>query len=96
MRDWLLELKREDRRTIGGDIKTAQYGWPLGMPLVRKLATGLWELRSRIRGGTARVMFTVEGDVMVLLHGFVKQSRRTPATELETARRRLATLRGAP
>jgi antitoxin HicB len=35
VRDWLLGLKREDRREVGFDIKTVQYGWPIGMPLAR-------------------------------------------------------------
>ena len=41
VREWLLGLAREDRKTVGEDIKTAQYGRPLGMPLIRKLANGL-------------------------------------------------------
>jgi phage-related protein len=85
-------LTREDRRIIGFDIKTAQYGWPLDMPLIRKLEAGLWEVRSHISGGIARVIFTVEGDIMVLLHGFVKKSQKTPASDLSTARQRLAEL----
>jgi hypothetical protein len=36
VREWLLDLKRDDRRTVGQDLKTAQYGWPLGQPLIRK------------------------------------------------------------
>ena len=48
VRDWLLGLRREDRKAVGRDVKTAQYGWPLGMPLVRKLESGLWEVRSHI------------------------------------------------
>ena len=55
-----------------------QYGWPLGMPLVRKMAADLWEVRSDITQGIARVLFTVVGAEMVLLHGFVKKSRSTP------------------
>ena len=93
VREWLLGLVREDRKTVGEDIKTAQFGWPLGMPLIRKLATGLWEVRSHVSTGIARVMFTVEGQSMVLLHGFQKKSRRTPPSDLMTARRRLAQLR---
>lgn len=54
VRDWLLGLSRDDRRTVGFDIKTAQYGWPLGMPLIRKLEPGLWEVRSHIEDGIAR------------------------------------------
>ena len=93
VRDWLLDLSRDDRRTIGEDLKTAQYGWPIGMPLIRKLEPGLWEVRSDIRDGIARVIFTVEGPTMVLLHGFVKKSQKTPASDLKIARQRLADLR---
>jgi phage-related protein len=92
VRDWLKGLAREDRKAIGEDVKTAQYGWPLGMPLIRKLEPGLWEVRSRVSHGIARVIFTVDTGVMVLLHGFVKKSQKTPAPELKTARQRLADL----
>lgn len=93
VRDWLRTLDREARKTIGEDIKTVQYGWPLGMPLVRGLGHGLWEVRSRVRDGIARVIFLADGDRMALLHGFVKKSRKTPAKELAIARRRAAELR---
>ena len=90
VREWLLELTREDRRTVGVDIKTAQYGWPLGMPLIRKVEPGLWEVRSRLVNGIARILFTVDGQTMVLLHGFVKKSQKTPLADLKTARQRLS------
>ena len=93
--EWLLGLHRDDRHAVGFDVKTAQYGWPLGMPLIRKLEPGLWEVRSHLAVGIARVMFTVEDGQMVLLHGFVKKSQKTPAADLKTARQRLAELRGA-
>ena len=73
---------------IGADIKTAQEGWPLGMPLVRKLDTGLWEVRSRIPEGIARGLFTMAGTDMVLLHGFVKKTDRTPRGDLDLAKQR--------
>ncbi len=92
VREWLRDLKREDRKAIGQDIKTAQYGWPLGMPLIRKLEPGLWEVRSRTDQGIARIIFTVVDGVMVLLHGFSKKSQKAPLVELRTARRRLADL----
>ena len=94
VRDWLRGLDRNDRQTIGADLKTAQFGWPMGMPLIRKLDVGLWEVRSRIRCGVARKVFTVEGDTMVILHVFVKKSAKTPDVELGVARRRLARLKG--
>jgi len=92
VRQWLKSLKREDRKAIGQDLKTAQYGWPLGMPLIKKLGPGLWEVRSHVTQGAARVLFTVDDSVMVLLHGFVKKSQKTPPEELRTARQRLADL----
>ena len=92
MREWLKSLPRADRKAIGEDIKTAQFGWPLGMPLIRKLGGGLWEVRSHLDAGIARVIFTVEGSLMVLLHGFVKKSQRTPPGDMKTARQRLADL----
>jgi phage-related protein len=93
VREWLKGLTREDRRVVGQDVKTAQYGWPLGMPLIRKLEPGLWEVRSHLAQGIARVMFTVDESVMVLLHDFVKKSQKTPLSDLKTARQRLANLR---
>ena len=92
VREWLKSLSREDRKAVGADIKTAQYGWPLGMPLIRKLEPGLWELRSHVSQGVARTLFTVDAGVMVLLHGFVKKSQKTPQPDLRTARQRLAEL----
>ncbi len=92
MREWLKALPPEERKIIGDDLKTAQYGWPLGMPLIRKLETGLWEVRSRLQDRIARVIFTVEGDTMVLLHGLIKKSEKMPLQDLQLARQRLQSL----
>ena len=55
----------------------------------RALGHGLWEVRSNLSGGRiARVIFTIVGGEMVLLHGFEKKSQKTPAGDLELARRR--------
>lgn len=92
VREWLKSLARNERRTIGEDVKTAQFGWPLGMPLIRKLSPRLWKVRSRLATGVARVIFTVDGEAMVLLHGFIKKAQKTPRGELTTARQRLVDL----
>jgi len=89
VREWLKGLPREDKRKIGEDIKTAQIGWPLGMPLIRKTDKDLWEVRTRLENGIARVFFTVDGEYMILLHGFIKKSQKTPQNELKTALTRL-------
>jgi phage-related protein len=63
------------------------------MPLIRKLEPGLWEVRSHITQGTARIIFTVTGQAMVLLHAFVKKTQKTPPEDLKTARQRSMDLR---
>ncbi|TCM69742.1 phage-related protein [Acinetobacter calcoaceticus] len=89
VRDWLKDLPVVDKKAIGADIKTVQFGFPIGMPLVRKMDTDLWEVRSRISNGIARILFTVHGNLMVLLHGFIKKSQSTPKTDLELTKQRL-------
>ena len=93
VRDWLRELGAPDRKTIGEDIKTVQIGWPLGMPLVRKMGKDMWEVRIHLHRRIARVLFTVVGDEMVLLHGFIKKSQDTPQTDLDVAKDRIRQLR---
>ena len=89
VRDWLKTLTVEERKIIGEDIKLVQFRWPLGLPLVRKLEADLWEVRSRIAPGkSARVFFTVKGTLMILVHGFMKKSQKTPQKELNLARNR--------
>jgi phage-related protein len=92
VREWLKSLPRQNRRIIGEDIKTVQFGWPLGMPLVRKLDKGLWEIRVRLPDGIARILFTTGERRMVLLHGFIKKSQKTPREDLELAKTRLRML----
>jgi len=91
VRDWLTDPRQvlqDDKKTIGEDIKAVQYGWPMGMPIVRKLETNLWEVRSDISVGIARVMFTIQKNSMVLLHGFIKKDQKTPTEDLDLARER--------
>jgi len=93
VREWLKALAVVERRTIGEDIKTVQFGWPLGMPLVAHLGSGIWEVRSRLSTRIARVLFVLDGDVMVLLHGFIKKEQKTPKPELDLAKERLKILK---
>lgn len=69
VREWLKGLDQAERKAIGEEIKTVQFGWPLGMPLVRKMSKDLWEIRVTLPTRIARVFFTVVDDAMVLLHG---------------------------
>ena len=95
VRDWLKSLLALECKVIGEDIKTVQFGWPLGMPLVAHLEGGIWEVRIRLSTRIARVLFVLEGNTMVLLHGFIKKSQQTPKPELDLAKERLKLLRRA-
>lgn len=92
VRDWLHALSRTERKIVGEDLKTVQFGWPLGMPLVRPLGDGLFEVRSQLRGRTARLVFLTVGGLLILLHAFIKKSQRILQKELELARSRAATM----
>jgi phage-related protein len=89
VREWLKSLSKNDKTIIGQDIKTVEYGWPVGMPLVRKMDSHLWEIRSDITNKSiARVFFTVQDDCIVLLHGIIKKSQRTSLSDLKIAKDR--------
>jgi phage-related protein len=89
VREWLKTLEAGDRKAIGEDIKDVEFSRPLGMPLVRALGNELWEVRSRLPGGRiARVLFCVAREQMLLLHGFIKKTQRTPKREIDLALKR--------
>ena len=89
VREWLKSLDVVDRRIIGEDIKDVEFSWPIGMPLVRSLGRDIWEVRSNLpQGRIARVLFCVEKQCMVLLHGFLKKTQKTPKQDIDLARRR--------
>jgi phage-related protein len=88
VREWLKSLSREDCKTIGADIMTVQYVWPVGKPLVDNLGDGVWEVRSRLDNRIARILFAMVDQEIVLLHGFIKKTQKTPADELELAKKR--------
>ena len=81
MREWLQGLQKHERKIIGIDVMTVQYRWPLGMPLVRNLGSGLWEIRSALPNRIARTLFFVHEGEIVLLHGFIKKTRKTPTED---------------
>lgn len=93
VREWLKKIDPASRKRIGEDLYTLQLGWPIGMPLARKLEPNLWELRSHISSGIARIMFTADENALILLHGFIKKSKKLPAADLALAKERLANFR---
>jgi phage-related protein len=88
--DWLRHLPPDDRRAIGTDLATIQFGWPIGMPLCRPLGRGLWEVRSTLPSRRiARLLFFVHQERIGVVHGFIKKTQKTPPDDLDLARRRM-------
>jgi len=88
VREWLKSLpSRDDRKRIGEDIKTVEFGWPVGIPICRALRGGLYEVRSHLtQNRIARVLFHFDKHGrMVLLHGFIKKTQKTPVEDLGLA-----------
>ncbi|MBI5818666.1 MAG: type II toxin-antitoxin system RelE/ParE family toxin [Verrucomicrobia bacterium] len=88
VREWLKTLPKEDCKTIGADILTVQFAWPVGKPLVDNLGDGIWEVRSRLNNRIARTLFAVVDEEIVLFHGFIKKQQKTPPDELDLAKKR--------
>lgn len=89
VKSWLQSLDDEEKKTIGRDIKTVEYGWPIGMPTCRGLGKGLYEVRSSLpTDKIARVIFCVSEGYMILLHGFIKKDQKTPKSEIDLALKR--------
>jgi phage-related protein len=88
VRNWLKELSSDDRKRIGEDIKTIEFGWPIGMPVCRPLGDGIYEVRTSLaHNRIARVLFYFDKKSrMVLLHGFIKKTQITPPEDLRLAK----------
>lgn len=89
VKEWIRSLPESDKKILGKDLLKIELGFPLGMPLCRSLGNGLWECRSHLTAGKiARVIFCIEGQRMIALHGFIKKTQKTPKQEIDLALRR--------
>jgi phage-related protein len=79
---WLTDLMQE-------------FGSNLGLPHTRAMSNGLFELRIKGQEGIGRVFYcTLVGQRILMLHGFIKKSQKTPVKELRIAKRRMAEVAG--
>ncbi len=89
VKDWLLKLSKQDRKSIGEDIKTVEFGWPIGMPTCKPMGNGLYEVRTNLTDKRiSRVLFCFSEKKMVLLHGFIKKTPKTPKPDLDLSIKR--------
>jgi phage-related protein len=63
----------------------------VGMPHVKALGQGLFEIRAKGKEGIGRALFcTIRGRVVIVLNGFIKKTQKTPANEMTLAKKRMA------
>ena len=86
---WLMSITKADRRQIGEDISYVQFKWPIGKPQVDHLQGEIWEIRTTLKTRISRVLFAVEGELMILLHGFIKKTQATGKSDIDLAVTRL-------
>jgi phage-related protein len=88
VRDWLKLRTQDEKKAIGEDIKAIEFLWPVGYPRVRKLDKNLWEVRTDLQDGICRIFFTIWKKYMVLIHGIIKKTQKTPQQDLDIAKKR--------
>lgn len=87
--EWLRTLTKDEKITIGSDLRTVQMGFPIGMPLCRPLGDGLFEVRSSLpTRKEARLIFFQQGRDLIVVNGFIKKTQKTPDEEIGKARTR--------
>src|SRR3954454_20309911 len=87
VKDWLRSLDDRDQNILGLDLMRVQFRWPVGMPLCRATGDGLWEMRTNLPNNRiARLLFFVTDERIVVVHGFIKKTQKTPDEELTLAR----------
>jgi phage-related protein len=93
VREWLKTLGRPDSLVIGEDIRLVQLSWPVGLPVCRPMGGGLYEVRSALPSGRiSRILFCFHDSTIVLLHGFIKKTNKTPISDLKLAEERQANI----
>jgi len=73
-------------------VELLEYHGPqeVGMPFVKAMGNGLFEIRARGKEGIGRVFFCMAIDKkIIILHSFIKKTQQTPKKELDIARRRM-------
>jgi phage-related protein len=88
VRDWLKALPDEVTKAIGDDLRLVQWKWPVGKPLVDGFGDGLYEVRTKHKNVNYRVLFAFEDETIILLHGIIKKTQKTPPAAVALARQR--------
>jgi phage-related protein len=84
----------EARANLGADLRRVQNGdRPLDSKPMAPVLPGVFELRDDDKDAWYRVFYTQQRGVVYVLHCFKKKTRKTPAGDIEIARKRLSNLK---
>ena len=68
----------------------AEFGPALGASYTKSMGKGLFEIRAKGKEGIGRSFFcTFKGNEIIILHSFIKKSRKAPKQDIDLARKRL-------
>jgi len=93
VKDFLESLSEKHRAKAYWEIELlAEYGPALKEPYVKHIEKSapksIWELRIKFGGDASRIFYFLSaGSRFIMLHGFLKKTRKTPKKEIETALR---------
>ena len=82
VREWLLDLERNDKKIIGSDIRVVEFSGELKPPRVKKIETGLWEVRSHLSSDKiARVLYPKKRQNDTFARLYQKESKALTARQ---------------
>lgn len=89
--DFIKKLQSKDRLRILGCLKNIEeLGFDCPRVQFRQIKGKLWEIKINTVSAGYRIFYvTIKQSVMILLHAYKKQSRKTPKKEIEMAERRM-------
>jgi phage-related protein len=89
VKDFLDDVSDKMRSKITRIIRLlAEEGRNLGGPHSEYLNDGILELRVRFASDISRVLyFFIDGNRVILTHGFIKKTQKTPPEEIEKAKK---------
>ena len=92
VKEWTSGLLVKDAKVVKAEIRAIALDPTIGLPHRRSIKgrKGLWEIRVDLSDGKiGRILYCTHKGDMVLLHGFIKKSQKTPEREIDTAKDRM-------
>jgi len=92
VREALKALGRPTKTVVGENVRFIELNWRVDRPYVDRLRSGkgeyeetLYEARHTVEDKEYRTLFFVYGARMVLVHFFLKKTRKTPPQQIDLA-----------